>query len=71
MPFVPIFPLISVFVNFYLIMVLPVATWIRFGVWLAIGFLMYFSYGVRNSSENVNFKRKKLNQVHINAANNL
>jgi hypothetical protein len=70
MPLVPIFPLISVFVNFYLIMVLPVATWIRFGVWLAIGFLIYFSYGIRNSSENSNFKRKQANRVHVNTSNN-
>jgi hypothetical protein len=59
MPFVPIFPLLSAFVNFYLIMVLPVATWIRFGVWLAFGFVIYFSYGIRNSSENPNYKLKK------------
>jgi hypothetical protein len=51
-------------------MVLPVATWIRFGVWLAIGFLMYFSYGIRNSSENLNFKRKQVNRVHVNNSNN-
>ena len=71
MPFVPIFPLISVFVNFYLIMVLPVATWIRFGIWLAIGFVIYFSYGIRHSSENPNYKRRILNEAHVNASNSL
>jgi APA family basic amino acid/polyamine antiporter len=28
---------------------LPVETWGRFFLWLAIGLLIYFGYGIRNS----------------------
>ena len=29
---------------------LPVETWVRFGVWLVLGLMLYFSYGFRNST---------------------
>jgi basic amino acid/polyamine antiporter, APA family len=28
---------------------LPAATWIRFGVWMVLGFVVYFIHGRRNS----------------------
>ena len=58
MPLVPYLPLISVFVNFYLMLVLNIQTWIRFGIWMAIGFLIYFSYGITHSSESGEYDRR-------------
>ncbi len=48
-PWVPVLPLISVGFCLYLMLYLPVLTWVRFAVWLAIGAAIYFSYGIRHS----------------------
>ena len=48
-PFVPVFPILGVILCFALMLSLPILTWIRFLVWLAIGMLIYFGYGVRHS----------------------
>ena len=48
-PFVPIFPILGVFMCLALMLSLPVMTWIRFLVWLGIGLLIYFLYSVRHS----------------------
>ena len=52
-PFVPLIPCLAIFANIYLMMKLSIATWIRFFIWLFIGLLIYFFYGIRNSSENI------------------
>ena len=46
---VPLFPILGVILCFVLMLSLPVETWIRFFVWLAIGLTIYFFYGVRHS----------------------
>jgi APA family basic amino acid/polyamine antiporter len=48
-PFVPVFPILGVILCFALMLSLPILTWIRFIVWLAIGMLIYFGYSVRHS----------------------
>ncbi|XP_042847830.1 cationic amino acid transporter 3-like [Panthera tigris] len=48
-PALPFLPLLSVFVNVCLMMQMSAATWARFGVWMLIGFAIYFSYGIQYS----------------------
>src|SRR4051794_1381905 len=43
-PFVPVFPLIGAALAIFLMTYLEALTWLRFGIWLAIGFLIYFAY---------------------------
>ncbi|XP_063597840.1 cationic amino acid transporter 2-like isoform X2 [Penaeus indicus] len=50
-PLVPWIPALSAFINLYLMFNLSPATWIRFSVWMGIGFLIYFLYGIWNSKE--------------------
>jgi APA family basic amino acid/polyamine antiporter len=48
-PFSPVLPLLGVVFAIYLMKDLPLATWIRFVIWLAAGLLIYAVYGYRNS----------------------
>ncbi|KAJ7567084.1 hypothetical protein O6H91_02G131700 [Diphasiastrum complanatum] len=48
-PFIPILPIISIMVNVYLLVNLESLTWIRVSIWLALGTLVYFFYGMNHS----------------------
>ncbi|MFF8277178.1 amino acid permease [Streptomyces lateritius] len=48
-PWVPVLPILSIAASFWLMLNLPGETWFRFAVWMAVGILVYFLYGRRNS----------------------
>jgi len=48
-PLVPLVPVLSVLACVYLMLNLPVETWLRFVVWMLLGVLLYFGYGYRHS----------------------
>lgn len=45
-------PVIGLLTNFYLMSELGITNWTRFGVWLVIGLVLYFSYGIFHSKLN-------------------
>lgn len=48
-PLVPLVPVLSVLACFYLMLNLPVETWLRFLVWMLLGLVVYAVYGYRHS----------------------
>ena len=49
-PLVPIIPILGIASCLLLMLSLPAANWYRLFGWLAIGLVIYFSYGVRHST---------------------
>jgi amino acid transporter len=49
-PLVYVVAPLGIFVNVILMLFLPLETWIRLVVWLVLGLLIYFGYGMRHSA---------------------
>lgn len=47
--FHPVIPSLGIVFCLYLMASLPFETWVRFGVWMVLGLVIYFLYGYRNS----------------------
>ena len=50
-PWVPVLPMLSILCCLLLMLSLPLETWIRFVVWLAVGLVIYFAYGRKRVAE--------------------
>jgi basic amino acid/polyamine antiporter, APA family len=48
-PMVPLVPILGILICGYMMVGLPKDTWIRLIVWMLLGILIYFTYGIRNS----------------------
>jgi len=48
-PFVPTIPILGALICLIQMAALPLDTWLRLIVWMAIGFIIYFAYGHRHS----------------------
>ncbi len=57
-PFGPVFPILGILSCSYLMLSLPVLTWVRFLLWLDIGMVVYWFYG-RTHSPLVNVKESQ------------
>ncbi|MGW0364810.1 amino acid permease [Streptomyces sp. NPDC002990] len=44
-PLVPLVPILSIAASVWLMLNLPAETWVRFGIWMAAGLVVYFVYG--------------------------
>ena len=67
-PFGPVFPVLGILSCVYLMLNLPILTWVRFLVWLDLGMLIYWFYG-RTHSPLVDAREMSSRSAFENVAN--
>uniref|UniRef100_A0A8D0AB34 Zgc:175280 n=1 Tax=Sander lucioperca TaxID=283035 RepID=A0A8D0AB34_SANLU len=67
-PGLPVIPVLSIFINTYLMVQLDGEIWISYAVWMAVGLIIYFAYGVRHSVQKQRLREARTQQevVHVN-----
>jgi APA family basic amino acid/polyamine antiporter len=51
-PLVPLIPILGVLICVAQMVALPLDTWLRLIIWMILGFVVYFSYGIKHSKLN-------------------
>jgi APA family basic amino acid/polyamine antiporter len=58
-PWVPLVPILGIAACLFMMLFLPGDTWLRLIIWLAVGFVIYFGYSIKNSRLNNPNKKDK------------
>ena len=67
-PFVPVVPILAILSCLWLMLGLPMITWIRFGIWLLIGLALYFRLNQRGKWASATYTEKMFMGLSLVAA---